>query len=573
MRGTFSYRSAVLILLLGVFTYLYGLDSRFAPKNGDEYPYMHIVRMTADAGHWLPLQSEMDGIKNTKPPLIFWQGIASTHWASEWSLAHLRWPSVLYTGLTAFFLFLAVRRFSGKTQTGILAALVWLSFFATYRYGRPFLADPPEVFWISLPFFAILYWGKSAFESKLFFPLMAGVCLGAALFAKSFAYIVPATFAMGLYYWRWRQWSIPQVIIKDLYKLILIAALALGVFALWFALDPNPEAVWKEFVVGENAGKFAARQSSYLMDLLRGGDSIWLLILTTIANAGLFSFVLISSLLQCWRARRFLSLEEVLLLLLIAAFFIVFSLPSQRSGRYLLPVMPAFAALIALYWDRLPLWGFRIALLLQLLVVSLLLWIGTNLQLSQFMGDAGTWTYSNCHWVLMSGSLLLILIGLFKSSQTKTLSLAACFLVYCALTSSLAPLEGRLGRYSAETMMQLQGKDVWIPCDYRAKDEEYRLLLPGTKLHGYLAKDAGDIAVLTSAYPLVAVHAPLGSLPELCDSCQIVGQRMEMRARHSNAEIQEMLMGQLGKHLFVIEYLVSTPASNPDVSNLKDVCR
>ncbi|MBU3626839.1 phospholipid carrier-dependent glycosyltransferase [Polynucleobacter sp. JS-Safj-400b-B2] len=573
MRGTFSFRSALFILLLGVFTYLYGLDSRFAPKNGDEYPYMHIVRMTADSGHWLPLQSEMDGIKNTKPPLIFWQGIASTHWASEWTLSNLRWPSVLYTGLTAFFLFLAVRRFSGKTQTGLLAALVWLSFFATYRYGRPFLADPPEVFWISLPFLAILYWGKSAFESKFFFPLMAGVCLGLALFAKSFAYIVPASFAMGLYYWRWRQWSIPQVIIRDLYKSIFIAVIALGIFALWFAMDPNPEAVWKEFVVGENAGKFAARQSNYVMDLLRGGDSIWLLMITTIANAGLFSFVLISSLMQCWRARRFLSLEEVLLLLLIAAFFIVFSLPSQRSGRYLLPVMPAFAALIALYWDRLPLWGFRIALLLQLLVLSLLLWIGINLQFSQFIGTAGVWTYSYCHWILMSAGLLVALFGLFKQSLTKTFSLAACFLVYCALTSSLAPLEGRLGRYSAETIAQLQDKDVWIPCDYRAKDEEYRLLMPGAKLHGYLAKDAGEVVTLTSTYPLVALHAPLGTRLVLCDSCQIVGQRMEMRARHSNEEINEMLMGQIGKHLFVNEYLVSTPASNPDLSSVKDVCR
>jgi 4-amino-4-deoxy-L-arabinose transferase-like glycosyltransferase len=573
MRASFSYRSALLIVLLGVFTYLYGLDSRFAPKNGDEYPYMHIVRMTAESGQWLPLQSEMDGIKNTKPPLIFWQGIASTQWASEWSLANLRWPSVLYTALTAFFLFLAVRRFSGKTQTGILAALVWLSFFATYRYGRPFLADPPEVFWISLPFMVILYWGKCAFESKFFFPLMAGVCFGLALFAKSFAYIAPATFALWLYYWRWRQWSIYQAIIRDLYKLILIAVLALGIFALWFAVDPDPTAVWKEFVLGENAGKFAARQSSYLMDLLSGGDSIWLLILTTIANAGLFSFVLLSSLLHCWRARRFLSIEEVLLLLLIAAFFIVFSLPSQRSGRYLLPVMPASAALIAVYWDKLPLWGFRIALLLQLLVLSLLLWIGINLQFSQFMGDVGAWTYSYCHWFLMVAGILIVLFGLFKRSLTKTFSLAACFLVYCALTSSLTPLEGRLGRYSAETIAQMQGKDVWIPCDYRAKDEEYRLLLPGTKLHGYLARDAGNVAALTSAYPLVAVHTLLGDQPTLCDACQIVGQRMEMRARHSGKEIQEMLMGKIGKHLFVNEYLISAPVANPDLSNVKDVCR
>ena len=573
MRGSFSYRSALLILFLGVFTYLYGLDSRFAPKNGDEYPYMHIVRMTAEAGNWLPLQSEMDGIKNTKPPLIFWQGIASSHWGSEWSLLNLRWPSILYTGLTAFFLFLAVRRFSGKTQTGLLAGLVWLSFFATYRYGRPFLTDPPEVFWLSLPFLALLYWGKCAFESKLFFPVFAGICFGLALFAKSFAYIVPASFALGLYYWRWRQWSIPKVLLQDLYKVFLAAVLAIGVFALWFALDPYPEAVWREFVLGENAGKFAARNSNYVLDLIRGGDSIWLLLLTTLANASLFTFVLISTLLQCWRERRFLDIEESLLLLLVVAFFIVFSFPSQRSGRYLLPVMPAFAALIALHWDRLPLWGFRIALLLQLLVLSVLLWIAANLQLSGFMGDAASWTYSYCHWIAMAASIAIVLVGLFKRTQTKTLALAACFLTYCALTSSLAPLEGQLGRYSEASIAQLQGKDVWIPCDYRAKDEEYRLLIPGAKLHGYLAKDASDVSGLTSTYPLVAVHTPLGSTPALCDSCQIVGQRIEMRARHSNEEIQEMLRGQIGKQLFVHEYLIATPVTNPVNLNVKDVCR
>ena len=573
MRATFSYRSAFFILLLGVFTYLYGLDSRFAPKNGDEYPYMHIVRMTADSGNWLPLQSEMDGIKNTKPPLIFWQGIASTHWASEWTLENLRWPSIVYTGLTAFFLFLAVRRFSGNTKTGLLSALVWLSFFATYRYGRPFLTDPPEVFWITLPFFALLYWGKRAFDSKLLFPVMAGICFGMALLAKSFAYIVPASFALGLYYWRWRQWSIPKVLVKDFYKLVLAGVLALGVFALWFVLDPNPEAIWSEFILRENAGKFAARQSNYLLDLIRGGDSIWLLIITTIANAGLFSFVLLATLIQCWRSRRFLSFEEVLLLLLVGAFLLVFSLPSQRSGRYLLPVMPALAALIALRWESLPLWGFRIALLLQLLVISLLLWIGINLQTSSFIGNESVWNYSYCHWVLMTAGVIVAVVGLFRVPLTKTCALAGCFLVYCGLTSSLAPLEGKLGRYSSATIAQLQAKDVWIPCDYRAKDEEYRLLLPGATLHGYLAKDATKIADLSSTYPLVAVHVPLGVAPELCEGCQIVGQRMEMRSRHSNEEIMAMLKGQIGKYLFVNEYLVATPVNNADLLSSKDVCR
>ena len=372
MQGNFSIRSALLILLLAVVSYFYGLDSRFAPKNGDEYPYMHIVRLTADSGHWLPLQSEMDGLKNTKPPLLFWQGIASTSWASQWTLWNLRWPNLLYTGLTAFFLFLAVRRFSAQTKTGILAALVWLAFFSSYRYGRPFLTDPAEVFFLTLPFMGLLYWGKTAFDSRLLFPVFTALCFGLALLAKSFAYIVPATFALTLYYWRWREWSLSKFITRDLLKLALIVIVALGVFALWFLLDPSPEAIWREFVLGENAGKFQARSSNYLFDLFRGGDSIWMLILTTLANAGLFIAVLVNTLWQCWRERRFLSVEENLLLLLIAAFLIVFSLPSQRSGRYLLPVMPAFAALIALHWQRLSFWGFRFALVLQLIILCAL---------------------------------------------------------------------------------------------------------------------------------------------------------------------------------------------------------
>ena len=580
MQGNFSIRSALLILLLAVVSYFYGLDSRFAPKNGDEYPYMHIVRLTADSGHWLPLQSEMDGLKNTKPPLLFWQGIASTSWASQWTLWNLRWPNLLYTGLTAFFLFLAVRRFSAQTKTGILAALVWLAFFSSYRYGRPFLTDPAEVFFLTLPFMGLLYWGKTAFDSRLLFPVFAALCFGLALLAKSFAYIVPATFALTLYYWRWREWSLSKFITRDLLKLALIVIVALGVFALWFLLDPSPEAIWREFVLGENAGKFQARSSNYLFDLFRGGDSIWMLILTTLANAGLFIAVLVNTLWQCWRERRFLSIEENLLLLLIAAFLIVFSLPSQRSGRYLLPVMPAFAALIALHWQRLSFWGFRFALVLQLIVLGALTWVGFNLQ-----AENSIWHYSSGHWVLMAISVTCALLGLIKTQWCKSLTLAVCFLTYCALNSSLAPLEGALGRYDSQAIAAVQEKAVWIPCDYRAKDEEYRLLLPGAQLHGYPSQQANDITGLLGQYPLVAVQAPLNSSIEeklaACPSCNIIGHRMEMRARQTPQEIEAILKGHIGEYLFVNEYLIAGPAIVPSVepgnelsSGLpKDACR
>ena len=122
-------------------------------------------------------------------------------------------------------------------------------------------------------------------------------------------------------------------------------------------------------------------------------------------------------------------------------------------------------------------------------------------------------------------------------------------------------------------MKAVQDQEVWIPCDYRAKDEEYRLLLPGARLHGYVAKDAGNVSALVNAYPLVAVQVPLGLAPQICESCKIIGRRMEMRARHSDEEIKDMLMGHIAEHLFVTEYLISTPVKISEPQSGKDACR
>jgi hypothetical protein len=48
---------------------------------------------------------------------------------------------------------------------------------------------------------------------------------------------------------------------------------------------------------------------------------------------------------------------------------------------------------------------------------------------------------------------------------------------------------------------------------------------------------------------------------------------MEMRARHSDEEIKEMVFGKLAEHLFVIEYLVESPAPHAEQLNMKDACR
>ena len=47
--------------------YLFGLNGDHIPRNGDELVYAHIARLTAETGHWLPLVSSYDFMRNTKP--------------------------------------------------------------------------------------------------------------------------------------------------------------------------------------------------------------------------------------------------------------------------------------------------------------------------------------------------------------------------------------------------------------------------------------------------------------------------------------------------------------------------
>ena len=120
-------------------------------KTATNIPYEHITRMTAASGHWLPLQSELPEMRNTKPPLLFWQGIASTNWGSDWTLWRLRWPSVVYTLLTAGLAFLVAWKASHRLDTGLDCAADIPRVLQHLSLWRPFLTDAPSVFWLFVP--------------------------------------------------------------------------------------------------------------------------------------------------------------------------------------------------------------------------------------------------------------------------------------------------------------------------------------------------------------------------------------------------------------------------------------
>jgi len=546
-----------LAVLLAVFTYFYGLDGQHIPKNGDEYPYEHITRLTADSGKLLPLQSQMDNMRNTKPPLLFWQGIASTGWGKDWTLWNLRYPSVVYTLLTAWMVFLLGWKLSRQPGTGFLAALAFLAFFSTYRYGRPFLTNPPEVFWIFLPFFILLYW-RRAFESRFFVPLLLGVCIGIGFLYKSFALGLPVTLGLIGWHLHHRDYRVATFLAQDARKIAIAISVSVALFGLWFLLDPDPQAVWNEFVVGENVGKFDPQGPSYLSKLLWGGSSVWGLALAFISNAGLLVFPVIALFFVAYKRRDQMSDEEKLLWIWIFVMFLSFSLPSQRSGRYLLAAMPALAVLCALNWNLID----RKAFVLSLVTASGMIaaMAHFSLRLQQEMANAHL--YPPAYWLLLAGTGTLALLAIFAPRLTRPSVSVVALLVLLCLAAFLRPFDGPPGNYNAETLRYASGKEIWVQCNFRAKDEGHRFLLPGAEIHGYNDGLGLTAAQLATRYPLFTVKLPLKDIGQDigCASCKIIGQRLDLHDRHSSAELKEMFLeGKVFQHLFVREFLIEAP--------------
>ncbi len=562
---------SALAVLFAVFVYFYGLDSEYIPKNGDEFPYEHIARLTASSGHLLPLQSELDHMRNTKPPLLFWQGIASTDWGRDWTQWHLRYPSVIYTLLTAILVALLAAKLAAQQggkgiEFGVSALLIYLAFSSTYRYGRPFLVNPPEVFWLFLPFFILLYWQPASFGSRLAMPLLLGVATGIGLLYKSFALLAPVGLALAWWYLHRRGYRWREFFIKDAWKPVAAGFLALGLFSLWFVLDPDPQSVWREFIVGENVGKFDPHGGSYFAKLLWGSSSIWTLLVGYPMNAGLLAFPVAALFFVAWRQRAQLPDSEKLLWIAVIVFFVVFSFPSQRSARYLLEAMPALAVLCALHWPRIGRAWFVLTLVLAAAVLALIGFFALQLQ-----REVGAGLYPQWFWGALLGAAALVGTALARSRLTRPLTALAVLAAYLGYAAFLRPFDGAPGNYSPEARQYAQGKSVWAPCDFRAKDEGHRFLLPGADIRGYYAVPEPTIAELAKRFRLFAVQLPLQA-DAGCAECTVVGQRLELRSRQSEAEFKDMLKGNVFPHLFAKEVLIESRTA-PAVAAVEGGCR
>jgi hypothetical protein len=332
---------------------------------------------------------------------------------------------------------------------------------------------------------------------------------------------------------------------------------------MWFVLDPDPQAVWKEFVVGENVGKFDPHGSlsfgfGYLSKLLWGGSSIWAYALAFLTNPGLLTFPVIAMFVLAYQRRGRLSSDEKLLWIWIAVMFLSFALPSQRSGRYLLDAMPAVALLCAINWQQIGRKAFIASLVLAAALIAGMAYLAVHLQSA--MPDAQL--YPLAFWLLIGGAEILALLAIAVPALTRPLVNVVALLVWLCFAVFLRPFDGALGNYSAQAQRQASGKEVGVPCNFRAMDEGYRFMLPGAEISGYSEYQHLTASELAARYPMFTIQLALddSTLNGGCSGCRIIGQRLDIRGRQSSAELKEMFLhGKVFGYLFVREELMESP--------------
>lgn len=570
------------LLAFAACVYAFGLGGQYNPSIGDELVYTHIARLTAASNHWLPLVSELDHMRNTKPPLLFWQAMLAGDWGQHWNMTALRTPSLIYTLLLAGAVAWSVHLISRNLRTACLAACVYLAFFCTFRFGRTFLTSAPETFWLNLPMFWLL-WQRLRPVPATQVPSLSwlthagfGLALGLGLAYKSFALIAPAAAAL----WTAQLVSAPslswRVTLQTTLKVSLSAAIALGIFALWFVLDPDPAAVWQEFVIGENAGKLSSGLGYWQVALRGGGVSMWAQLLAYAQNAGLLAFVVLglmwAGLRAGVRSEAKLSPPLVIMLAWLAVWLVVFTLPSQRSARYVVPAMPALAMLIALYWHRIARGWFLLSLLLCGIFIGVLgriawaahdIGIGSGIELGATM------------FAVLAG-LLLVIGGFSKSTWTRACTVAACLVVYACFGLATAPLNGTSGHYPGEVIAKLHQARVAVPNNFNGEFERFQFLLPGNQFVPYdsegraaspAAANAAELSRLLASHDAVVwlQSDPTELRPPCAPACTVLGTRWEVKGRHRSGEIHLANLWYPQGWLFRREWLVTNglpPASD-----------
>jgi 4-amino-4-deoxy-L-arabinose transferase-like glycosyltransferase len=327
-------RRLLLLSVVSILTFFAGLG-RAAISESDEAYYAEAGREMVESGDWLTPRFNYD-LRFEKPVLYYW-AVAAAYQTVGVSEAAARFGSALSGFGLALLTFAAGRRMFGD-RVGFTAGAIVATNFGYFAMAHLSLPDLPLTVFVSL---AIWLGLRSLDHPERSAPLVgAAVAAALGLLTKGPLGLLLPLLVLGPVAVIERRW-----IALKLSRLSLAMIVCVAIAVPWYAAMTWTHGAdyLRGFFVGDNVERFATTRFNdprvpwYYVSVIAGGLLPWTP----------FALLLMQPGWRWLRRRRTLSSEERRLVIWTVLPFAFFTLSIGKQARYILPVLPPLAILIA----------------------------------------------------------------------------------------------------------------------------------------------------------------------------------------------------------------------------------
>lgn len=325
-------RLPLITLLLCAGVFFVALASPYGLHQNDEDIYLAVASNMLDSGDWVvPYWSGQPTF--TKPPLLYWVMAASMRVLGP-SLFAGRLPIALVSLLTVAATFVLGRRLLESDERAALAALLAGTTIGFLQFGRVAMMELPLCFFYLCATWAAWRIGQGSGRACYGFALAAAASV---LLKGPATALVPL---LGAIVWlgagRRGAGSAASLPWRHLGGAALLFVAAVGAWPLAVYLRGQSGALYAEFVVGENLGKFVGDRVPVSAMLV--GFSALLIPWTLLVLGALCTWARGGTAVSAMAAR--------LCVVFAAVNLAFYCLPAVKWARYLLPSTPLLALLL-----------------------------------------------------------------------------------------------------------------------------------------------------------------------------------------------------------------------------------
>ena len=330
------HRITLPLLLLAAVTFFAGLG-RGAITDSDEAFYADSAREMVASGDWVTPYYNYEP-RFQKPVLYYWLTAAASLVLGDSEMAARLWAAM--AGLGLVLVTAAAGRRWYDESTGLLAGAIVATNFGYFSIGRMALPDLPLAFCITLAIWAALVATLEQERSPRKFVVLAALALGLGFLTKGpVGLIIPVIVIVPVLMIERRSIALtPSDLLLGF--VVMIAVAVPWYVVMWFR---HGNEYLQGFFIGDNFDRFATDRFNdprpwwFYFPIVAGGLLPW----TPLA------LVWMGPLTQWVRRRRDLSTIDLRLLLWAALPLAFYSLSIGKQPRYILPVLPPLALLLA----------------------------------------------------------------------------------------------------------------------------------------------------------------------------------------------------------------------------------